>query len=178
MFAIFKNESMMTTSPINSISNDKALNPSALENLRLFRIIFKSANRHFHEIEKKIGIGGASLWALAEIESYQTLTVTQLAQSMSIHQSTASNLVEKLEKDGYIQRTRSEADKRVVFLSLSHAGKALLNQAPMPHRGMLPDALSQLNEHQLIALKSLLEEVVDLMQSPKSQDAFEPLGKL
>lgn len=165
------------TSEINS-SKDKPLNPSALENLRLFRIIFKSANRHFHEIEKKIGIGGASLWALAEIDSNQTLTVSQLAQSMSIHQSTASNLIEKLEKDGYIQRMRSEVDRRVVFLSLSLTGKELLNKAPIPHRGMLPDALSQLNEDQLVSLKSLLTEVIDLMQSPASQDAFEPLGKL
>lgn len=155
-----------------------SMKPIALENLRLFRIIFKSANRHFHEIEKKIGIGGASLWAMAEINYHQQLTVTQLAQSMSIHQSTASNLIEKLEKDGYIQRLRSEVDKRVVLLSLSHSGKVLLNSAPMPHRGMLPDALSQLSEQQLLALISLLTEVVDLMQSPASQDAFEPLGKL
>ena len=33
---------------------------SALDTLKLFRIIFKSATRHFHEIEKVAGIGGAS----------------------------------------------------------------------------------------------------------------------
>lgn len=31
----------------------------ALETLKLFRIIFKSANRHFHEIEKIAIIGGS-----------------------------------------------------------------------------------------------------------------------
>lgn len=168
----------MTDNTPTQSPKDNKLNPSALENLRLFRIIFKSANRHFHEVEKEIGIGGASLWALAEIDSHQTLTVTQLAKSMSIHQSTASNLIEKLEKDGYIQRVRSELDRRVVLLSLSFNGKELLKKAPIPHRGMLPDALNQLNAEQLMSLKSLLIQIIDLMQSPASQDAFEPLGQL
>lgn len=168
----------MTDNTSTQSSNDSKLDPYALENLRLFRIIFKSANRHFHEIEKEIGIGGASLWALAEIDSHQTLTVTQLAQSMSIHQSTASNLIEKLEKDGYVQRVRSSLDRRVVLLSLCLKGKELIKKAPIPHRGMLPDALNQMNAEHLMSLKSLLTEVVDLMQSPASQDAFEPLGQL
>lgn len=149
----------------------------ALETLKLFRVIFKSANRHFHEIEQLAGIGGASLWALAEIAEAGRLTVSDLAKHMSIHQSTASNLLDKLEQQGYILRTRSTKDRRVVYLQSTELGHEVLKRAPLPHRGILPDALLRLDPQKLAALHSQLIELVGGMQNIQINAAFEPLGK-
>jgi len=149
----------------------------ALEALRLFRIIFKSANRHFHDIEKTAGIGGASLWALAEIAETKELTVSGLAKAMSIHQSTASNLMEKLESSGYVIRTRSVSDRRVVHLALTDQGKETLSKAPPPYRGILPDALMRLDPQTLQALNSHLVELTSVMTGKLDAGAYEPLGK-
>ena len=149
---------------------------TALEALKLFRIIFKSANRHFHEIEKIVGIGGASLWALAEIGEIDNLTVSKLASAMSIHQSTASNLIDKLETKGYITRVRSEDDRRVVYLTLTDVGRELLAKAPLPHRGILPDALMRLDPQTLIELNNHLTLLISGMERKHANGAFEPLG--
>jgi DNA-binding MarR family transcriptional regulator len=149
----------------------------ALETLKLFRIIFKSANRHFHEIEKLAGIGGASLWALAEIAEAEKLTVTDLATQMSIHQSTASNLLDKLESEGYIARVKSTSDRRVVYLIATDQGRDVLKKAPLPHRGILPDALMRLNPEVLTKLHDHLTQLVDGMDKIQINTAFEPLGK-
>ncbi len=150
----------------------------ALETLKLFRVIFKSANRHFHDIEKVAGVGGASLWALAEIAENEKLTVSGLARAMSVHQSTASNLMEKLEADQYVVRTRSVEDRRVVHLSLSEHGKAVLAKAPPPHRGILPDALMRFDNDALKSLNHLLTKLVASMERRQDNSAFEPLGKI
>lgn len=149
----------------------------ALETLKLFRIIFKSANKHFHDIEKAAGIGGASLWALAEIAETPDLTVSSLAKAMSVHQSTASNLMEKLETGGYAVRTRSLEDRRVVHLSLTEKGRGILTKAPAPYRGILPDALIRMNPESLAALNSHLEELIAGMERTHANGAFEPLGR-
>jgi DNA-binding MarR family transcriptional regulator len=149
----------------------------ALETLKLFRIIFKSANRHFHEIEKLAGIGGASLWALAEIVETEKLTVTDLATHMSIHQSTASNLLDKLESEGYITRVKSTSDRRVVYLIATDQGREVLARAPLPHRGILPDALMRLNPEVLTELHNHLTQLVGGMEKIQINTAFEPLGK-
>lgn len=157
---------------------DKAdFKKQALETLKLFRVIFKSANRHFHEIEKLTGIGGASLWALAEIAEADKLTVTDLAAHMSIHQSTASNLLDKLEAEGYISRVRSTHDRRVVYLVATDLARETLKRAPLPHRGILPDALMRLNPERLAELHNQLTELVGGMQKIQINTAFEPLGK-
>lgn len=148
----------------------------ALETLKLFRIIVKSANRHFHAIEKAVGIGGAALWALAEIAEHTEMTVSGLAQAMSIHQSTASNLIDKLEKTGYLRRYKNSQDKRVVYLQLTEAGQAVLSRAPMPHKGILPDTLMRMDAESLHELRHYLLKLIDIMYGQHADAAFEPLG--
>ena len=162
-----------------NVSKDKTISTKqALETLKLFRIIFKSANRHFHEIERNTGIGGASLWALAEIvEAADKLTVTDLAVLMSIHQSTASNLLDKLESKGYVSRFRCADDRRVVYLMPTDLGRDVLLNAPLPHRGILPDALQRLDPSVLSELYSHLVALVESMEKTQISTAFEPLGK-
>ncbi|MDP2152981.1 MAG: MarR family transcriptional regulator [Methylotenera sp.] len=162
---------------MNTAANNLNSQTQALETLKLFRIIFKSANRHFHEVEKLAGLGGASLWALAEIAETENSTVTDLATQMSIHQSTASNLLDKLEAEGYITRVKSTSDRRVVCLNATVQGREVLAKAPLPHRGILPDALMRLNPQALAELHSHLTALVDGMLKTQINSAFEPLGK-
>ncbi len=148
----------------------------ALETLSLFRIVFKSANRHFHEVEKKAGIGGASLWAMAEIAEYENLTVSGLAKAMAVHQSTASNLMDKLETSGYVLRTRSTEDRRVVYLELTQKGRAALEKAPPPYRGILPDALMKLDPAILEQLNQNLIQLVSSLDYMQDNLGYELLG--
>lgn len=159
-----------------STNKQAETNSSALETLKLFRIIFKSATRHFHAIERIAGIGGASLWALAEIAENKNLTISGLAKAMSVHQSTVSNLIEKLESGGYVTRTRSIDDRRVVYLTMTDQGFGVLAKAPPPYRGILPDALMRLSPETLSELNHHLAELVSNMELKQDSSAFEPLG--
>ncbi len=161
---------------MNDPKSKPAITATPLETLKLFRIIFKSVNRHFHDIEKAVGIGGASLWALAEVAESDNITVTKLAQKMSVHQSTASNLIDKLVTDGYLMRIKDINDRRIVHLSLTSRGKDVLKNAPLPHRGILPDALMRLNPDSLEQLNQYLNELIATMDAKQSSAAFEPLG--
>jgi DNA-binding MarR family transcriptional regulator len=146
--------------------------------LKLFRVIFQSINRHSFEVEQKAGVGGAQLWALAEISGRPRITVTELAKAMSIHQSTASNLLEKLESQNYIARNRSDEDRRVVLLTLTPRGEEILDKAPLPYRGVLNDALLKLDEASLTVLQGSLEKLVAQLEYKQLKGAFEPLGKI
>jgi len=95
---------------------------------------------------------------------------------MSIHQSTASNLIDKLETKGYISRVRSSDDRRVVYLTLTDIGREQLAKAPLPHRGILPDALMRLDPETLIELNNHLTLLISGMERKHAKGAFEPLG--
>lgn len=155
---------------------DKASSNLPLEVLGLFRIIFKSASKHFEEIEKSVGVSGAQLWALSEIANTDALTVNGLAKVMALHQSTTSNLLEKLESRGLVTRIRSTRDRRVVVLQATDSGKAALAQAPGPFRGILPDALMRMEPEDLQLLKHSLEALMQLLERKSESEAGEPLG--
>lgn len=157
------------------MSDKSALN-LPLEVLGMFRVIFKSASKHFEDVEKTIGVSGAQLWALSEIMEAGTITISNIAKAMSVHQSTASNLVEKLESQGLVERVRSTQDRRVVEVRMTPTGHDALSEAPGPYRGILPDALMRMPQSELLELKGNLHKLLGYLEKKQVDMAGEPLG--
>lgn len=134
--------------------------------LQRFRVLIRTAQRHSQWIERQSGVTGAQLWALQELAEVPGLRVGELANRMALHQSTASNMVDRLETAALIRKERTSADQRVVRLYLTEAGTALLARAPSPARGVLPEALRLLDPEALARLQGeldgLLLQILDL----------------
>jgi len=150
----------------------------AAEALKKFRIIYGAVRKHSRNMERACGVGGAQIWAMALLARTPGLRVTQLARDLSIHPSTASNLLDKLERAGLVQRTRDSADQRVVQLYLTEAGEKVLARAPQPLSGVLTHALEQLPEDLLRRLIEDLHAVTDHLQVADAAAASKPLTEL
>jgi len=152
--------------------------PDQLKALRAFRIIFRSVRRHYQLIEKRAGISGAQIWALSLLIDHPGMTVSGLADAMATHQSTASNLIEKLATLGLIERTKSAADLRVTFLQATAAGRERLKRVSGPLPGLLPDAITRLDPALLGHLNQGLEGVLKLLAEEESDAAQIPLSDI
>ncbi|MDB5745958.1 MAG: MarR family transcriptional regulator [Massilia sp.] len=145
--------------------------------LRQFRIVFNSVKTHFRQVERDAGLGGAQLWALSVIAGSPGIGVTGLARSLDIHQSTASNLVRTLTGRGLITAAREGQDRRGVALRALPAADALLQRAPMPFAGVLPDALASLDEETLRRLEQDLARLIEVLAADPAS-AQVPLAQL
>lgn len=150
----------------------------AAEALKRFRIIYGAVRKHSRNKERACGVGGAQIWAMALLARTSGLRVTQLARDLSIHPSTASNLLDKLERAGLVQRARSSEDQRGVQLYLTEAGQQVLARAPQPLSGVLTHALEQLPEKLLQQLIEDLQAVTDNLQVADDSAASKPLTEL
>lgn len=153
-------------------------NPKAAEALQQFRIIYGCIRQHFREVERKCGISGSQLWILQEVAAVPGIGVSEVAERLFIHQSTCSQLVEKLASSGLIEKARSKTDQRRVGLSISAAGKDTLAKAPGPLEGIFPSIVSMLDETQLTELNRSLHNIVDKIRSGNEKFAAEPLADL
>jgi DNA-binding MarR family transcriptional regulator len=154
-------------------------NPSAArEALRQFRVIFGAVRQHFQTVEKACGVSGAQIWAMAALRQTPGMRVSELAQALSIHASTASNLLDKIEKAGLIRRERNHADQRVVRLYLTAAGEKALENAPEPLTGILTHALGQLPDEALTRLNQDLAVLISHMGAIDIKAAQKPLSEL
>ena len=128
--------------------------------LRQFRQILNTVKTHFRQVEKKVGLGGAQVWALSVIGGRPGIGVNELAQAMNIHQSTASNLVKTLVERELVTMDRHEGDRRAVKLRLLPAGAKVLKRSPGPFAGVLPEALASLDQKTLKRLETDLAKLI------------------
>lgn len=149
-----------------------------LEVLELFRIVFKSIQRHYKSVQGRAGIGGAQLWALAQVATSPGIKVGQLAQTLAVHQSTASNLIRDLEGSGMLARRRQGEDQRMVRLYATSKGLAVLKRAPRPLIGVLQQALSDFPTGNLNALHRHLGHLAASMRDTDPRARGTPLSEL
>ncbi len=153
-----------------------AMPEPAMRVLRQFRLVFNTVKTHFQQVEKKAGVGGAQLWALSLIHAEPGCGVGALARAMDIHQSTASNLVRGLVERGLVSAGRDGPDKRAVHLRLLPAGQRILERAPGPFTGKLPDALARLDPATLQRLDEDLAALISAL-GVDERAANIPLGQ-
>ncbi|HJV51653.1 MULTISPECIES: MarR family winged helix-turn-helix transcriptional regulator [Oxalobacteraceae] len=144
--------------------------------LKKLRIVIRAAQRHSAWIEKQCGISGAQLWMLQELHDSPGLRVGEIAGKLAIHQTTASNLLDVLVKNGYVQKTRDPQDQRVVKLMLSKKGGDLLTKAPKPARGLLAEALGKLDQGGLSELDKGLQALLDVIEQGDDASGMQPLS--
>ncbi len=139
------------------------------------RILFKTVQAHSKFVEKECGLSSAKLWMLYELHSRPGIKVSQLANSLAIHPSTCSNMLDKLEEDGFVSRERSKKDQRAVHLSLTERGNQLLAKAPRPAQGELSGALEKLSDEHLNLLEKGLAELVQALDDRDDSAAMIPI---
>jgi len=146
--------------------------------LTQFRVVVANLKKHYHDIETVTGVTGTQLWALVAIAQQPGLTVGQLARELAVHQSTASNLLDKLAELGYVTRAREGVDQRVVSLYLTDTGLAITKSAPQPAMGLLQHALLSLPDERVAGLHEHLEELIRAIGVKRAPGEATPLSVL
>lgn len=152
--------------------------PLTLEVLQQFRVIYGTMRQYFRELEESCHLPGSQMWVLQEVERSPEIGITHLASRLGIHQSTCSQLVEKLViKDCLVKRKQSK-DQRRVGLCLTANGRKAIAALPGPAEGVLPEALSTIP---LVSLKTLhinLAELIQHMPGKNEIFATTPLAEI
>lgn len=85
--------------------------------------------------------------------------MSEIARRLSITVSTLTTNMNGLEKKGYIVRTRSVEDKRVVYVTLTEKGKKAFYHHRDFHRKMIRALVKDLNEEDMEVLYRCLKNL-------------------
>lgn len=145
--------------------------------LRRFRVVFSAVRTHFRQMEKQVGLGGAQVWALNVIKENPGIGMGGIANSMDVHQSTASNLVKTLVQKELVSMVKSSEDRRNVHLNILPAGNRLLKKTSGPFEGVLPAALGNLSIETLHRLDEDLGQLIGLLNADETAEET-PLAQI
>lgn len=150
----------------------------ALEVLQQFRVIYGTMRQYFRELEESCGLPGSQMWVLQEVERSPEIGITELAGRLGIHQSTCSQLVEKLVAKNCLVKKKQSKDQRRVGLCLASEGRKAIAALPGPAEGVLPEALVAIPTVALKTLNINLTELIGHLPGKDETFATMPLAEM
>jgi|SRR5690554_1263933 len=79
-------------------------------------------------VDLDLSFSKSELLALLFVDRYEEIIMSRVAEYINVSMSTATGIVERLVKKGYLQRKRSEADRRIVVIKLTDKGESLIKE--------------------------------------------------
>jgi DNA-binding MarR family transcriptional regulator len=129
--------------------------------------MFLSVYRHLRRCSRRMhaeGIGGRKVATLRHLRDVGPLTVGQIRDYLYVSVSSASELVARLQEKGYVQRTRSRQDNRVVVVSLTEEGKRVADGVPLDGIPLLRERLKHLPPERLAAIRDAMADISQILE--------------
>jgi len=124
-----------------------ALDPERYDNLSEFRYALRRFLAASEAINKAAGVTQQQYQAMLAVRAWPSdpMATKDLADQLLLTHHAAVQLVDRLEKLGLVERRGSSDDRRVVHLSLSAAGAAVLEDLVVKHLAEIRDQEPQLS---------------------------------
>ncbi len=87
------------------------------------------------------------------------VTMSELSRMLLVSNGNATAVVDRLEKDGLVRRTPSEADRRTVFVALTAEGLAQFEGLAVEHEAEVDRLFAGLSEADLDTLTDILKRM-------------------
>jgi DNA-binding MarR family transcriptional regulator len=133
------------------------------EATRKFLTVYRSLRRFSRQMHQE-GVSGRKLSALRYLHESGPRSVGQIGDYLYVSDSGASELIARLERMGFVTRTRSKADNRVVIVDLTPAGRELAQQPPQGGVSLLRERLQTLPPEKLALIDEAMAEMLTLLE--------------
>ncbi len=130
------------------------------------KVLVKLFNDIMHIEEKAIitdefkDISNNDMHIIEAIGIDEPKNMSSVAKELSVTVGTLTIAINNLVKKGYVNRIRSDKDRRVVYISLSNKGRKAYNHHAEFHREMVKATIDGLNGDEVSVLVKSLENLV------------------
>lgn len=130
--------------------------------------IFQQLLRRMHgELAQKMekDVTGSQFVVMKTIFEQGQMTVSAVAEALEVSLSAVTALVDRLHRAGYVERSRDENDRRLVWLKVTPAGKEKVGACLAARRQVMRDILGRLPQEDLEELVKIYEKLLSIIQT-------------
>lgn len=147
---------------VNTRMNDKA--DIAGQVIIALRRVIRAVDLHSRTLLESHGLTGPQALIL-KILHRDVMTVGELAGRVRLSQGTVTDILNRLEQRGLIQRLRDEVDRRRVRVRTTAAGMALLASSPPLLQERFVQSFAQLQDWEQTQLLASLQRIAAMMDA-------------
>jgi MarR family transcriptional regulator, organic hydroperoxide resistance regulator len=127
------------------------------------------------ELAKRVNLTGPQLTVVKILETIGDLSLSELSDKIRSQNSTVTGIIDRMEREGLVQRVRSHEDRRVIRIHLTEKGAKLARDIPVEPMEVLRGALSGLTPQETKDFLRIMTKIAKRIRATvhKSLDASE-----
>jgi len=130
---------------------------------RLLRIVSILVRQRGRDILTDFDITPPQFNALLHLDESGAITMGELCQKMYLACSTATDLIDRMERNGLIERSRDTTDRRVIRLHITERGRKIIGEVMQARRRYLSGILTKMSDEDKTRLIESLEQIHEVM---------------
>jgi DNA-binding MarR family transcriptional regulator len=134
------------------------------ENILLsVRRIMRAIDMHSSYLARQYGLTSPQLICLKKLSSKEEMTPGRLAKEVHLSHATVTGIINRIEKKGLLQRTRSTQDGRSYLIRLTDSGLSMIKSSPSMLQDQFMHELSKLAEWEKTMILSSLQRITSIL---------------
>ncbi|WP_405098956.1 MarR family winged helix-turn-helix transcriptional regulator [Oceanobacillus sp. FSL H7-0719] len=117
--------------------------------LKAFVVIMKASKTLEELVKKDIADHGMKTSDFAILEALYhkgRQTIKQISEAVLINTGSITYVIDKLEKNGYLQRIHCTEDRRVVYIEITPKGNDVMNEIFPKHQKMIEELFTDITD--------------------------------
>jgi len=102
---------------------------------------------------------------IEHVNKHKRLTISELAGMMNITSSAVSQLVGKLDKEGYVKREINPNNRREIFVELDQAGLDHIARYEEVELSIIKQYYSKLDKEDIMALRTIGKKLLAIVEA-------------
>ena len=125
------------------------------EFLRTWKTWYKASEKNLISM----GVSTVEYRILKNLTERGSLPMIELANINMVTQGWITGVVDKLEELGYVNRERSDTDRRVINITVSNKGKAFFKKIETLHVRFIDDSLKNFTDEEKYNILNFLKKI-------------------
>jgi DNA-binding MarR family transcriptional regulator len=127
--------------------------------------LYTESRRITKELARRAELTGPQLTVVKILESVGDLSLSDLSDRIRAQNSTVTGIVDRMEREGLVVRSRSTEDKRVVRIRLTEKGERIAREIPVEPMEIFRTALAGLTAAEARDLLRILTKLARRVQT-------------
>ncbi len=127
------------------------------------RRLTQAGEHYTKELNKIYNVSAGQINCLLALLENGTLPPSQIAKHVMVNSSTATGIIDRLEKKDLVKRRRISQDRRVIMVELTKSGKILAENAPSPIQQNIIEGLNRLSPSEIDKIALTLKRLTDML---------------
>ncbi|HEY8086676.1 MAG TPA: MarR family transcriptional regulator [Polyangiaceae bacterium] len=127
--------------------------------------LYTESRRLTKELARQVELTGPQLTVLKMLEGMGDISLSELSERIRAQNSTVTGIIDRMEREGLVVRTRSTEDRRVVRIKLTEKGSKIARAITVEPMEIFRGALESLSPGETRDLLKILTKIARRVQS-------------